>query len=128
MAEMQECRILDDVKKKSMINNILSYWVGAGPVKERIAYVEKLEGGQIFPAGINCGQAVLAETILEYLRREQKAEVLFNQKVIQLEQSESRVTVTCVDPRDDARTVYTCDWLVRADGAGSTIRRLLEIE
>jgi 2-polyprenyl-6-methoxyphenol hydroxylase-like FAD-dependent oxidoreductase len=128
MAEMKECGILDDVKKRAMTNNVLSYWIGDGPVKQRVAYVEKLEGGQEFPAGINCGQPVLAETILEHLLREPKGRVFFNQKVIRLEQDLSTVTLTCEDPSDHSQTVYTCDWLIGADGAGSTVRRLLDIE
>lgn len=127
MAEMQECGILEDVKKKSMVNNILSYWIGEGPKKKRVAYVEKLEGGKHFSAGINCGQPVLAETILEHLRKHYDADVLFNQNVKALCQSDTQVTVRCADQHDKI-TEYTCDWLVGTDGAGSTVRKLLDIE
>lgn len=127
MAEMEETGILEDVKKKAMVNNILSFWKGSGPQKERVAYVEKLEGGDVFPSGLNCGQPVLTGIILDHLLTRYKAQVLFGQKVEELQQSESMVTVVCSAP-DGSKTTYTCDWLVGADGAGSSVRKLLGIE
>lgn len=130
MAEMQETGILEDVKKKSMINDVLSYWIGRGPEKERAAFVKKREGGGIFPAGINCGQPILAATILEHLltRFPDYTQVRFNQKVEAISQSASIVTVTSRKPQTEDVTTYTCEWLVGADGAGSTVRMLLNIE
>ncbi|KAN0108799.1 FAD/NAD(P)-binding domain containing protein, partial [Hyaloscypha variabilis] len=124
MAEMAETGILEDVKKKAMVNNILSFWKGG----ERVAYVEKLEGGDVFPAGLNCGQPVLAGIILEHLLGMGGAKVLFGQKVEELKQSEEGVTVVCSSLDGGSRTTYTCDWLVGADGAGSSVRKLLGIE
>lgn len=126
MAEMHECGILEDVKKKSVVNNILSYWVGQGPEKTRVAYVEKLEGGQHFPSGINCGQPVLTETIHEHILKHYDAEVHFNRRLVKLQQTDLQVELTTVDENAVER-VYTCDWLVGADGAGSTVRKLLDI-
>lgn len=51
MAKMQESGILEDIKKKAIVNNILSFWVGKSPEKEQAALVEKLEGGEVFLAG-----------------------------------------------------------------------------
>jgi hypothetical protein len=81
MAEMEETGILQDVKKKAMINNILSFWRGSGPQKERVAYVEKLEGGDIFPAALNCGQPVLTGIVLDHLLSRYNSQVFFAQKV-----------------------------------------------
>jgi 2-polyprenyl-6-methoxyphenol hydroxylase-like FAD-dependent oxidoreductase len=127
MAEMEETGILEDVKKKAMINNVLSFWIGSGPEKKQVAYVEKMEGGEKFPAGINCGQPILAQTIMEHLLSRYEAEVRFGQRVEELSQSDSLVTVVCRD-HDGKTTMYTCDYLVGADGAGSTVRKLLDIE
>ena len=124
MAEMEETGILEDVKKKAMVNNILSFWKGS----ERVAYVEKLEGGDVFPAGLNCGQPVLAGIILDHLLSRYDAKVFFGQELEELEQSEAIVTVVCSPLDDGPRTTYTCDWLVGADGAGSSVRKLLGIE
>ena len=128
MAEMEETGILEDVKKKAMVNNILSFWKGPGPQKERVAYVEKLEGGDVFPAGLNCGQPVLAEIILNHLLTRYEAQVIFDKKMEELQQSESMVTVVCSSQADGQKTTYTCNWLVGADGAGSSVRKLLGIE
>lgn len=130
MAEMKECGILDEVMKESMVNNVLSYWVGRGPAKKRVAYVEKLEGGEIYPSGINCGQPVLARIIVDHLVRlySDHAQVKWNQRVEAITQTSSTVTVTCVHPETEETTTYTADWLVGADGAGSSTRRLLDIE
>ena len=128
MAEMEETGILDDVRRKSVINDVLSFWIGTGPEKKRVTYVEKKEGGDKFPSGINCGQPVLTQTILEHLlSKYDRTEVRFGQRVDELRQSESQVTVVCRDPEGRA-TTYTCDYLVGADGAGSTVRKLLDIE
>lgn len=128
MAEMQESGVLDDVKKKAMINDVLSFWVGSGPEKEQVALIKKVEGGNIFPAGLNCGQPVLAGVILDHLLSRYNAEVRFKQKVTELEQSDRMATVVCINPDNNKSTVYTCNWLVGADGAGSTVRRLLDIK
>jgi 2-polyprenyl-6-methoxyphenol hydroxylase-like FAD-dependent oxidoreductase len=128
MAEMEETGILQDVKKKAMINNILSFWKGSGPQKEQVAYVEKLEGGDIFPAALNYGQPVLTGIILDHLLTRYNSQVFFAQKVEELSQSESTVTVVCSPPDDGPKTTYTCSWLVGADGAGSSVRKLLGVE
>ena len=129
MAEMVECGILEDVKKKSMVNNIISFWVGRGPEKERVSYVEKLEGGKLFPAGLNCGQPILTQTILDHVlaHHSQHTSVRFSQRLEALSQTDSTVKVVCRDPKTAQTTTYTCDWLIGADGAGSTVRKLLDI-
>ncbi|CAK7217512.1 hypothetical protein SCUCBS95973_003180 [Sporothrix curviconia] len=128
MAEMEETGILDDVRQRSMVNDVLSLWVGRGPQKTCVASVTKREGGQTYTSGINCGQPILAETIMDHLlTRYTTAEVRFSQRVDALAQDASTVKVTCVDDQGHT-TIYTCDWLVGADGAGSTVRRLLDID
>ncbi|EXJ66704.1 uncharacterized protein A1O5_10375 [Cladophialophora psammophila CBS 110553] len=130
LAEMQETGVLEDVKEKSTINNVLSYWIGKGPEKKRVAYVEKREGGEMFPSGINCGQPILAATILEHLltRYPDYTQVRFNQNVETISQSASTLTVTCRNPQTEEVTTYTSEWLVGAEGASSTVRKLLGIE
>ncbi|PNS16809.1 hypothetical protein CAC42_4773 [Sphaceloma murrayae] len=127
MAEMQEAGILEDIKKKAMVNNILSFWIGDGPQKKRVAYVEKLEGGKIFPAGLNCPQPILTETIKSYLESMPGTDIRFNQRIETIEQDAADVRISCTNPLDGQRTDYTCNWLVGADGAGSTVRTLLDI-
>ncbi|PSK55429.1 ubiquinone biosynthesis monooxygenase COQ6 [Elsinoe australis] len=130
MAELEECGVLSDVRAKSVINNILSYWIGRGPEKEQVAYVEKMEGGDRFPSGINCPQPVLTETVAGHLRERYRglAETRFCQEVKEVRQAEEKVEVACLDVGKGEELRYSCDWLVGADGASSAVRRLLGIE
>lgn len=128
MAEMEESGILDDVRKRSMVNDVLSLWAGHGPEKTCLARVVKREGGEKYRSGINCGQPVLAETIMEHLlSKYSTADIHFSQRVTDIKEDDHGVTVICVDG-SGAETTYTSDWLVGADGAGSTARKLLGIE
>lgn len=124
-AELLETGTLDDVKAESVINDRLSFWVN----KERVAYVDKREGGEIFPAGINCPQPQLAAILLRHLTTKYNSEVRFNQQVIEVTEDEASniVTVTALNPATNEHTRYTCDWLIGADGAGSSVRKLCNI-
>src|SRR5882757_3703953 len=81
-AELLETGTLDEVRKESVINDVISFWIK----NKRVAYVEKREGGQIFPAGINCPQPRLAQILLHHLTTKYNSEVRFNHKVIQVTQ------------------------------------------
>ncbi|KAI1608851.1 para-nitrophenol 4-monooxygenase [Exophiala viscosa] len=122
-AELLETGTLDDVKKEAVINDRLSYWID----KKRVAYVEKREGGQVFPAGINCPQPQLAAILLKHLTTRYHSQVKFNQNVIEITQHDDQVSVTALDATTDQKTQYTCDWLVGTDGAGSGVRKLSDI-
>ena len=123
-AELLETGTLDDVRKHSVINDVLSFWSHG----KRIAYVEKREGGQMFPAGINCPQPQLAQILLDHLVNRYNGRVDFNQRVIEISQLENQtVKVVAVDSATEVKTEYICDWLIGADGAGSTIRKLAGI-
>lgn len=122
-AELLETGTLDDVKKAAVINDRLSYWIDG----KRVAYVEKREGGDIFPAGINCPQPQLAEILLKHLTTRYHSQVRFNQNVVELTQHDEQVSVTTSDPTTGQKTTYTCDWLVGTDGAGSSVRKLSDI-
>ncbi|KAG8626674.1 hypothetical protein KVT40_005619 [Elsinoe batatas] len=111
--------VLDDVRAKSMVNNILSYWVGRGKDKQRK-----------FRSGINCGQNVLAETIMEHSlgKYGDVAKVEFGKTLEGIDQDENGVEITCKDTPSGEAVRYRCDWLVGTDGAGSAVRRSLGIE
>lgn len=124
-AELLEIGTLEDVRKESVVNDVISFWIKG----ERVAYVEKKEGGHIFPAGINCPQPRLVQILLDHLTSRYDSTVRFNQKVIDVSQdSENKwVSLLVVDPKTNRETRYTCDWLIGADGAGSNVRKLCDI-
>jgi 2-polyprenyl-6-methoxyphenol hydroxylase-like FAD-dependent oxidoreductase len=103
---------------------VLTFWADG----EKKAFVRKSEGGSIFPSGINCPQPQLAQILLEHLTTKYDAEARFCQKVVAIKQVAASVNVTAVDPRTNVESLYTCDWLVGADGAGSSVRKLMNID
>ena len=123
-AELLESGTFDDVRKHSIINDVVTFWYKG----ERKAFIRKSEGGSIFPSGINCPQPKLAEILQEHLLTKYDAEVRFSQKVIALQDTGESVSVTTVNPHTNVQSQYTCDWLVGADGAGSAVRKLAGID
>ena len=124
-AELLETGTLDDVKNESVINDVVSFWIKG----KKVAHVEKKEGGSIFPSGINCPQPKLAEILLRHLTTKYNSEVRFNQKVIEVSQDDKQhiVSLVAVDLNTNEETLYTCDWLIGCDGAGSGVRKLSNI-
>ncbi|KIW35955.1 uncharacterized protein PV06_11724, partial [Exophiala oligosperma] len=70
-------------------------------------------------AGIHLGQHTLAEIILSHCERE-KVRIRWSNRFAGAKQSgeQDPVTVTCVGPVGE--NFFTCDYLVAADGAGSS--------
>jgi 2-polyprenyl-6-methoxyphenol hydroxylase-like FAD-dependent oxidoreductase len=124
-AELLETGTLEDVRKESVINDVVSFWIKG----KKVAYVEKKEGGSLFPSGINCPQPRLADILLRHLTTKYNSEVRFNQKVVEISQDEKQNTVSllAVNPTTGEETQYTCDWLLGCDGAGSSVRKLSNI-
>ncbi|KAF9774054.1 hypothetical protein IL306_008018 [Fusarium sp. DS 682] len=104
-AELLESGTLDDVRKESVINDVLSFWRN----RERVASVEK--------------------TKVDHLLNKYNAEIKFCQKVIEIssDTGDNTVQVVAVDTNTNLETRYTCNWLLGADGAGSAVRRLSDI-
>lgn len=123
-AELLETGTFEDMRKHSIVNNVVTFWAEG----ERKAFVRKSEDGSIFPSGINCPEPKLAEILLEHLMSKYDAEARFCQKVIALEDSGEVVKVTAVNRHTNVESQYTCDWLVGADGAGSTVGKLTKID
>jgi 2-polyprenyl-6-methoxyphenol hydroxylase-like FAD-dependent oxidoreductase len=69
-----------------------------------------------------CGQHQVAGVILKHLQRFDNAKILWNHKVVGIEQDEG-VTAICETECGEVR--ITGDYLIGADGARSTVRKLL---
>jgi 2-polyprenyl-6-methoxyphenol hydroxylase-like FAD-dependent oxidoreductase len=70
-----------------------------------------------------CGQHLVAEVILKHLAQYPHATVLFNHKVSRIDDHGDSVTVVC--DTEDGSKEFTGKYLVGADGARSTVRKLI---
>ncbi|MTV41081.1 FAD-dependent oxidoreductase [Duganella radicis] len=84
-----------------------------------------LDGMVAHPSNLHLGQHTLAELVLRHLRRYPNAEVRWNTSVVDLAQDPHGVTVQ-VDTTEGRRALRA-QWLVGADGARSTVRKLLNL-
>jgi 2-polyprenyl-6-methoxyphenol hydroxylase-like FAD-dependent oxidoreductase len=84
-----------------------------------------LEGSAKHPYFLSVGQQVLAQIIVDHLRRMSNAEVLWNHRVEALEHDAHGVTLTVSTP--GGKRELRGDWLIGADGARSTVRGLLDL-
>lgn len=75
------------------------------------------------PPPVMCGQNELAKIIKRHLQPYKNAEIKWNHTVTAIDQTENDVTVTCETP--DGQVKITGTHLVGADGARSTVRKLL---
>lgn len=84
-----------------------------------------LDGLVAHPSNLHLGQHTLAEVVLRHLERFPHAEVRWNTSVVDMTQDKDGVTVR-VDTAEGRRELRGA-WLVGADGARSTVRKLLEL-
>jgi 2-polyprenyl-6-methoxyphenol hydroxylase-like FAD-dependent oxidoreductase len=124
-AELAETGTFEDVKRESVVNDAVSFWIKG----KRVARVAKTEGGSKFPHGINVPQPRLAAILLHHLITKYDSEVRFNQKVTEISQDEKAkiVSLTALDMTTNQETKYTTEWLIGCDGAGSSVRKLSNI-
>jgi len=103
----------------------MMHWLETG---ERVAsdMRDALEPGQEFDHNLHFGQHILAELVMRHLAMLPGTEVLWDHTVKALAQTDSEVRVA-VDT-DEGEVVFEADWVVGADGARSTVRKLLGLE
>ena len=70
-----------------------------------------------------CGQHLVAAIILKHLEPYPHAKVIFNHKLVNLKDHGDSVTAVCDTP--DGQKEFTGKYLVGADGARSTVRKLI---
>jgi 3-(3-hydroxy-phenyl)propionate hydroxylase/6-hydroxy-3-succinoylpyridine 3-monooxygenase len=85
-----------------------------------------LNGRTPFPYNLHLGQHLLAECALRRLSGYPKVRVRFNTKLTSLVQDGDGVTLEVATP--DGTEEVRAKWVIGADGAGSTVRRLLELD
>ena len=72
---------------------------------------------------VMCGQHQLAGVVLKHLQKYENAKVLWNHKVVGIEQDGGGVTAICEAHGGEVR--ITGEYLVGADGARSAVRKLI---
>jgi len=72
-----------------------------------------------------CGQHQVAGVILKHLQNFKNAKVLWNHNVVGIEQDNASVTAIC-KTKEHGEVRVTGKYLVGADGARSTVRKLIE--
>lgn len=76
------------------------------------------------PPPVLCGQHLVADIILKHLEKLPNAKVLWNHKVVGIEQDKESVTAVC-ETKEGGEKRITGEYLVGADGARSTVRKLI---
>jgi 2-polyprenyl-6-methoxyphenol hydroxylase-like FAD-dependent oxidoreductase len=95
--------------------------------RERIDFsLAVLNGRTPYPYNIHLGQHRLAEIALRHLERHAQATVRFNTRLMQLAQDDDGVTLQVMTP--EGAQEMRAGWVIGADGAGSTVRRLLALD
>lgn len=94
---------------------------------ERIEFsLEVLNGRTPFPYNLHLGQHQLAEIALRRLVEYPHASVRFNTRLISLTQDQEGVTLQLMTPNGPEQ--LRAQWVVGADGAGSTVRGQLALD
>jgi 2-polyprenyl-6-methoxyphenol hydroxylase-like FAD-dependent oxidoreductase len=83
------------------------------------------EAGQKYPYQLHFGQHLLADLVMRHLARLPDTRVLWNHKLVGLAQDGRHARLEIETP--SGGTTMTADWVVGADGARSTVRRLLGV-
>lgn len=71
-----------------------------------------------YPFRVQCEQSKLTRIVLDHLTGNDRARVLFDAQVTEVDQHENGVTVRLADGRD-----FTASYLIGADGASSVVRK-----
>jgi 2-polyprenyl-6-methoxyphenol hydroxylase-like FAD-dependent oxidoreductase len=94
---------------------------------ERIEFsLDVLNGRTPYPYNLHLGQHRLAEIALRRLAEFSQASVRFNTRLTDLSQDAQGVTLQVITPTGPEE--IRANWVVGADGAGSTVRRQLSLD
>jgi len=121
--ELQRAGILEDVRALGLQNSDVCWRKVNGEI------IAGLDRGFVPQHPLNpvtLDQFRLETVILQHLDKYPNAKVLWNHKVVALEDSTESTTVTCETA--DGPKKYTSSYVIGADGGKSTVRKLIGIE
>lgn len=116
-----ELGILDDITQRALIGdgmNLIDWETG----ENFHMTLDVIADDVPFPFVLHLGQDQVGRVMLEHLNRFDHAEVRFDVDVTGVIASDGGVSVTVSTPAGDE--TLSADWLVGADGASSSVRRL----
>jgi 2-polyprenyl-6-methoxyphenol hydroxylase-like FAD-dependent oxidoreductase len=120
--ELQRAGILDDVRALGLQNSDVCWRKVNGEI------IAGLDRGFVPQHPLNpvtLDQFRLETVILQHLERYPNAKVLWNHKVVGLEDSGELATVTC--ETEEGNKKYTSSYVIGADGGKSTVRKLIDV-
>lgn len=125
LAGLDRLGILQDAEKLGFRKQDYCYLVFG--TREKIEWsLSDLEPHTPYAYNLHLGQNKLAEVALSHLLRLPNAQVVWNTKIVGLQQDKHSVTLTA--EQDGQQRTFTADRVVAADGARSAVRELLDID
>jgi 2-polyprenyl-6-methoxyphenol hydroxylase-like FAD-dependent oxidoreductase len=121
---LERLGIFEEAKAMGFLKQDYTYLVHK--TGERIRYsLDALEGHTRHPYNLHLGQHQLAEIALRRIRKLSNTAVSFNTRVVNLRQDKAGVSVSVESPSGPEE--LRARWVIGADGAGSTVRQLLDL-
>lgn len=126
LSVLKKLGMLDDAEAIGFQSTAFNMrWPDTGEVM-RADMRDALEAGQEIDHNLHFGQHLLADLAMDHLARIPGTEVLWNHTVKALAQSAGKARLA-VDT-DEGEVWFEADWIIGADGARSTVRKLLGLE
>lgn len=126
--EMEKVGIYEDIERAGHKNvegiTFRNSYAAGGKILGRLNMSQIPKGAVNYNfAGIHLGQHSMANIILKHCEREKTFKVRWGHKFAGVQQTtaDGTISVTCTGPVGEKS--FSCDYLVGADGAGSSVRR-----
>jgi 2-polyprenyl-6-methoxyphenol hydroxylase-like FAD-dependent oxidoreductase len=117
--------LLEDVAAVAYTSTRFSYRMVATGAAIHVDTARYLPPDDPYPYNAHFGQHILAQIVMKHLLRQPHSQVRWNTRVVRLSQDRTGATLTLETAEGPQE--LRADWVVGADGARSSVRRLLEL-